>query len=195
MYRDRSDAEIRDISIARQVSDKTGSQTWQTHPVHVDGWRITGCPVNGPRAVADGQRVAVAWYTIARNQPRVRVAFSSNAGASFDPPIDIDSPHGRRSPIGRVDIVMDKSSAIVTWMASEGESARVLARRVAPDRRLSDAIPLIATQAGRAAGFPRLARLGNQLVLTWTETSKPSRVRAMHLPIHSIPSPRATSAP
>ena len=44
LYRDRSENEIRDISIVRQIDGE-----W-TEPkaVHHDNWKINGCPVNGP---------------------------------------------------------------------------------------------------------------------------------------------------
>jgi len=43
-YRDRSSEEVRNIAVARLEGDR-----W-TEPAHVhdDGWRIPGCPVNGP---------------------------------------------------------------------------------------------------------------------------------------------------
>lgn len=61
-YRDRTEAEIRDISIVRLIDD-----AW-TDPinVHPDGWEISGCPVNGPAVAAQGDRIAVAWFTAAR---------------------------------------------------------------------------------------------------------------------------------
>ena len=60
VYRDRSEAEkeIRDISIVRLKGKKWSAP----RPVFQDGWRLNGCPVNGPAVAAAGRRVAVAWF-------------------------------------------------------------------------------------------------------------------------------------
>ncbi|MEX0914635.1 MAG: sialidase family protein, partial [Wenzhouxiangellaceae bacterium] len=51
-YRDRSEDEIRDIAVVRRTADG-----W-TEPrlVHADGWKIGGCPVNGPSLIARDQQ-------------------------------------------------------------------------------------------------------------------------------------------
>ena len=94
VYRDHDEGEIRDISIVRHTDDGWS----EPRPVHDDGWRIPGCPVNGP-AVAHGDgHLAVAWFTAAQDRPRVLLAFSHDGGASFDAPIQIDGDR----PVGRV---------------------------------------------------------------------------------------------
>ena len=65
-----------------------------------DGWEIQGCPVNGPSVSADGRKVAVAWFTAAKETPRVKVIFSTDAGATFGQPIQVDEAN----PVGRVDV-------------------------------------------------------------------------------------------
>ena len=94
VYRDHDAGEIRDISIVRLVDGKWTAPA----PVARDGWRIGGCPTNGPAAAAAGNRAAVAWFTAAGDSPRVQVAFSSDAGASFSAP-----DAGRRRPAGGLD--------------------------------------------------------------------------------------------
>ena len=203
-YRDRSPAEIRDISVARpSPAPASGSAagSWTSQPLHEDGWRIAGCPVNGPRMATDGSRVAVAWFTIEGNQPRVRVAFSKDSGTSFEPAINVDgnddsngekgaSPgqQVQRVPLGRVDVVLDGDQAVVVWMASGPGGAQILARRLARGGARGDEVTLARTGAGRGSGFPRIARLGSDLVALWTETGKATRVRALRVPLASIPS-------
>jgi hypothetical protein len=77
VYRDRSQTEVRDIYSVRQSNGAWGSPRL----VNADNWEINGCPVNGPSIAADGRRVAVAWFTEAGKQPRVKIAFSGDAGA------------------------------------------------------------------------------------------------------------------
>lgn len=86
LYRDRSQSEVRDIYIVRQVNG-----SWSApQAVHADNWQINGCPVNGPSVAAAGRCVVVAWFTSVGDTPRVKVAFSEDAVASFNEPIQID---------------------------------------------------------------------------------------------------------
>jgi hypothetical protein len=170
VYRDRSDAEIRDIAIVRQVNGR-----W-TEPalVHADGWQIDACPVNGPAVAADGNRVAVAWFTGARDTARVLVAFSSDAGATFGTPTIVDDGQ----PLGRVDIELDgQERAVVSWLErTGGEDAEVRLRAVDPTGVRSPYMAIARSSAGRPAGFPRMARYGNGILLAWTEPGNPLRI-------------------
>ena len=52
VYRDRTEAEIRDIAIVRLVDG-----IWSDPAlVSADGWEIAGCPVNGPAIDSAGGR-------------------------------------------------------------------------------------------------------------------------------------------
>jgi thiol-disulfide isomerase/thioredoxin len=192
VYRDRSADEVRDIAIARR-----GEAGWsEPAPVFADGWRVPGCPVNGPALAADGARLVVAWYTYAGDRGRVRAAFSDDAGERFDPPIEVDGPRGRTTPIGRVDVeLVARDEAVVTWMVSDREEATVLARRVARAGRVGDARPVIRTAASRDAGFPRIARRGDALGLLWTEAGERGGVRFQSLPLASLAPATALPAP
>ncbi|CAN5791475.1 hypothetical protein BH23GEM6_BH23GEM6_01580 [soil metagenome] len=168
-YRNRSPEEVRDIYLARNVDG-----AWSTAAVHADGWEIAACPVNGPAVAADQNRVAVAWFTAAQDTPRVRIAFSHDAGATFSPPVQIDSG----DPIGRVDVMLlNGENALVSWLERvDGQAAEIRTRVVS--RAGAEASNLVArsTQA-RASGFPRMVRSGNEVVFAWTEAGDPSNVR------------------
>lgn len=184
VYRDRSEDEIRDIAVIRLVGGK-----W-TAPalVHRDGWRVVGCPVNGPAVAARGSRVAVAWYTYANDRSSVNVAFSSDAGASFGEPVEVDGPVDDRAPIGRVDVALDQGGdALVSWLASRREQAWLFVRRISPDRQVGAPMEVVATTAERASGFPRAQTVGDDLVLAWVETSKPSALRTVTIPTADVP--------
>lgn len=161
VYRDRSEQEIRDISIVR-LRDGQWSQ-----PVSVfkDGWQINGCPVNGPSIAASGRRVAVAWFTGVNDKPRVKLAFSTDAGASFGEPITVDDGN----PAGRVEALMlADGSALVCWLEKLPTGGEVRMRRIKPDGKFDAAITVSATGAARSNGFPQMARAGNTLVFAWT---------------------------
>jgi hypothetical protein len=150
-YRDRSEDEIRDISVVRWTPDG-----W-TAPVtvHEDGWRIEGCPVNGPALAARETDVILAWYTAAHGVPRVNLAFSLDAGRSFGEPIQIDDGH----PEGRVDVVLDQQgTAWVSWLERTDGGADVRVRRVRPGSAPEASTTVAASSEQRVSGFPRMAR-------------------------------------
>ncbi len=179
VYRDRDASETRDVTVVRAAGDG-----W-TEPaiLHRDGWKIFGCPVNGPAVAADGDAVAVAWFTAADEDPRVLVAFSGDAGASFGEPIEIDG----EQPLGRVDVALGgDGDAWVSWVATAGEAAEIRLRSAAPDGDTGPVWSVAATSEKRSAGVPRMVRDGVDLVLTWVEDAEPSRVRAGVVPLAGL---------
>ena len=170
VYRDRSAEEIRDISIVR----KTANGWTAPRTIHRDGWKIDGCPVNGPQVDAHGKRVAVAWFTAPDDKGRINVAFSQDAGASFSTPVRIDEG----GAVGRVDIeLLDDGSALVSWIEGVGNAAAVAVRRVAADGKTSPMMTVAPSSAARGAGFPRIARIGNDFYAAWTDVADEKRVR------------------
>lgn len=169
-YRDRSQEEIRDISVVRlQQGRWTAPRT-----LYKDGWEIAGCPINGPAIAAEGQRVAVAWFTAANDNPRVRVAFSNDGGATFGEPIRVDE----RGAVGRVDIVLlADGAALVSWLELTAKGEEIRLRRVRPTGSPDQAITLVRSRSGRTSGFPRMARKGDKIYFAWTQPGKPLTIR------------------
>lgn len=179
-YRDRSPEEIRDIAVVRRVDGR-----W-TEPavVHADGWEISACPVNGPAAAASGERVAVAWFTAARDTAHVRVAFSDDAGATFRPPISVDDG----APIGRVDLaLLPDGTALVAWLERAGAEAEIRVRRVAPDGAAGPSTRVAVASEARAGGFPRMAVAGDRALFAWTRPGEPAEVRVAVTPVDRFP--------
>src|SRR6185503_18979978 len=170
VYRDRSQNEVRDIYIVRQVNG-----TWtMPQPVFADNWQINGCPVNGPAIVADGNKVAIAWFTSAANTPQVKIAFSSDAGATFGQPIQVDDGEN----VGRVDtLLLSDGSALVCWLSGNVEGGQIKVRRIQADGTVGPVAVIAQTDISRSSGFPRMARLGDEILFAWTEFGKPSHVR------------------
>ena len=86
-YRDRSDDEVRDISIVR--FGETGSSSPRN--VHRDNWKNEGCPVNGPVVAKRGEELGVLWYT--EGDQRSRVLFASSTTPRFGQ--EVTSRRGR----------------------------------------------------------------------------------------------------
>ena len=170
VYRDRSEAEIRDIGVVRLTA-----QGW-TAPrlVHADGWHMTGCPVNGPAVDARGRDVAVAWFT-APDRPRVRLAFSSDSGRTFSPPVEVAAG----AVAGRVDVLLlDDGRAVVSWLADAPGGAQFVAQVIARDGSVGGPQVVIARSSiERASGFPQMIRSGDRLVFAWTQAGDPPSLR------------------
>jgi len=174
VYRDRSEAEIRDIAVVRWADG-----AWMpSRKVSEDGWHYPGCPVNGPAVAAMGDTVAVAWYTAAHGVPAVYAAFSTDGGDTFGSRIRIDE--GR--PTGRVDLVALGDGAVaVSWIEETDTDGEIRLRRVGLVSGAGASQLVAPTETARAAGFPRMARLGNVIALAWTEVGGDGGVRVMTL--------------
>jgi hypothetical protein len=158
VYRDRSDEEIRDISVVRFVNGK-----W-TEPktIFPDQWKIAGCPVNGPRASADGNNIAIAWFSSPDKKAQVNVIFSADGGENFNKPIRIDEA----TSIGRVDLEMlDEKSAMVSWM----EGAMIKAAKVYKDGTKDSSVVIASSSESRSSGFPQMTKSGNKLIFAWSD--------------------------
>lgn len=170
-YRDRSQSEVRDIYTVRRSGDGWSAPA----AVAADGWTIAGCPVNGPAVAAAGERAFLAWFTAADGSPRVRAAFSGDAGASFAAAVEVDAEAaapGRQAPLGRVDAALVDAPAVEDGSASNGNTADgvvswlggdggVWLRRVSPGPgspggTLHPARRVARTATVRASGFPRI---------------------------------------
>ena len=158
VYRDRSQDEIRDMSIVRLDNGE-----W-TKPMTVynDNWKIEGCPVNGPRIAAEGNNLAVAWFSMPDNKAQVNVIFSQDGGKTFGKQIRVDE--GR--VIGRVDVVMSKDgNVVVSWM----EGMVVKAAKVSRDGVVGTAVVIATSSESRSSGFPQMTIAGEQLLFAWTD--------------------------
>ncbi|WP_276165715.1 hypothetical protein [Zobellia alginiliquefaciens] len=165
LYRDRTDTEIRDIAITRMVDGE-----W-TKPKFIfnDGWKINGCPVNGPKADAINNDLAVAWFTAVNNEPKVKLVFSLDGGENFESPILISD----ENTMGRVDLVLiDKENVIVSWMETVDQEAQIKAVKVNRSGEMSKEIVVSKLGASRKTGFPQMTLVKNKVHFAWTHVSE-----------------------
>lgn len=177
-YRDRSNEEVRDIYVVRQVG-----RVWsEPVRVHADEWEIDACPVNGPSIAAQGRRVAVAWFTGARDTARVFLAFSDDGGETFGSPVRVDDGN----PAGRVDaVLLENGAAVVSWVENLEGRAEVRVRRVPEGGERGGArepaVTVARSTAARSSGFPRMVAVDDDLLFAWTvpgaTRNEPSTVR------------------
>jgi hypothetical protein len=171
VYRDRSDKEIRDISIARFANGK-----WSpAEQLSKDGWEIEGCPVNGPAVSSSGKNAAVAWFTAPGDKPQVYLLMSSDSGKTFGKKIRVDGGN----PQGRVEVVsLASGDALVSWIERTQQGPRLEIRRFGANGVAAAPIDVSKTAGVRSGGFPKMVVTGNDIVLAWTDSSEPSHIRS-----------------
>lgn len=179
VYRDRTEAEIRDIAILRQIDG-----VWSDPAtVSADGWEIAGCPVNGPAIDSAGGRAAVAWFTAEGNDPRVSVAFSDDDGVSFGPALRID----QGAATGQVDVIQrEDGSAMVSWLEYTAIGEALLLCNTTPEAGCDRPKVLAIVRSGRSMGFPRMTMAADGLYVAWTEAVAASETAENDLTIRMI---------
>jgi hypothetical protein len=179
VYRDHEPGEIRDIAIVRRV----GGRWTAPAPVHRDGWKIAACPTNGPAVSASGSAVAVAWFTAAGERPQVKVAFSSDSGATFGAPVKVDDG----TPSGWADVVvLGGGRALVSWLERTGPGVGEVRVREVSAGRAHPATVVASASSGRATGVPMMARAGADVIVAWRD----GRVKTARLTGAAGPSTR-----
>ena len=175
VYRDRTDTEIRDIYVTRYTDE-----TWETGSrLFADNWEIAGCPVNGPSIVADGERVAIAWFSAAGNAPVVRVMLSQDGGTTFGAPVEVAA----RRLAGYVGLsFIDADGFAVSWVERHAAGNRLMVRTLSqngspgPVRQVAD--------IEQVRVFPQLGFQGGRLYLFWTDTAgEVSTLRGAAIPV------------
>ena len=164
VYRGRSQDEIRDI-YATRFDGKVWSKPAR---VHADEWKMPACPVNGPSVAARGNEIAVAWYTAAGDKPAVKLARSTDGGATFADPIALDTGAATQ---GRVAVAIDAQQVWTVWLREEsGAQSLWLARYSTDLSKELQRIKLVDLQGkGRATGFPKLLLNGAATYVVWTD--------------------------
>ncbi len=163
VYRGRSADEIRDMHIVRF----DGDQWTSPRTVHEDGWKIPGCPVNGPAVEARGDQVWVAWYTEGDGTPSLRLARSQDAGDDFAPPVVLAS--GARV-LGRVALATTGSEVLVAWLEETEAGQHLLLARLDHALQERERTVVATLEArGRASGNPRLVANDHMAWMVWVD--------------------------
>jgi hypothetical protein len=163
-YRDHGEGDLRNMHWLELVDGR-----WSADRVlHDDGWRIAGCPVNGPALAAGIGPVLAVWPTMQGERMVVRMAIEGAQG--FGPAVDLEGDSGT---VGRVDAAPWGDGFLVAWMgvgSVAGESALRLAR-VDATPKVQESRVLATLPPGRSSGVPRLAALGRVALAAWVEAA------------------------
>ena len=181
VYRDRTPEEIRDIYISRFVDG-----SWQEgQAVHDDGWKIAGCPVNGPVVKADGSTVVVTWFTSANNKPVVKSAWSRDSGRTFAAPIVVADD----GVIGYVGLAMlTEDSVAVSWLCkASSQSNAICYRAIDSAGKLGTVEHLETRGVVPRMSVPQLAFVDRQLLFVWTDKADDEyQISSQFISVHSV---------
>jgi hypothetical protein len=181
VYRNRTTGEVRDIYVSRRVFGE-----WQPGvAVAADDWEIPACPVNGPVIRAKGSNVAVVWFTAANDEPRVKVAWSTDSAKSFSTPVVLDESR----PLGHVGAaLLDNGDLAVTWHRSAGKGgAALMLGLVTASGEVTNVRQLAEADNVFAFSVPQLAISGDDLVVAWTtEVDDEFGVRSARVPLQIL---------
>jgi hypothetical protein len=171
VYRDRSDSEIRDMSIVRFVN----GQWKKPKIIFADNWKIEGCPVNGPRIAAEGNNLAVAWFSSPEKNAQVNVVFSDDGGATFSNPVKVDEGKA----VGRVDVILlSDKTAMVSWM----EGSVIKAAKVHANGKKDPSLVIASSSESRSSGFPQMTKTNDRVIFAWTN-DKEKKIKVASLSI------------
>ncbi len=178
-YRDRSENEVRDIWVRRFV----GGQWEPAKSLHNDQWEIAACPVNGPFVSTQEEKVAIAWFTMAQETPRVNLSASENAGMTFGEALRVDDGN----PLGRVSsLVLPNGDILVCWLEKTDVDADIRVRRIKKDGTLLSSKTIAASSAARSSGFPRMALSLGKVVFAWTHVSDQTSIKTAIAPLSEL---------
>jgi hypothetical protein len=166
-YRDRSPEEIRDISVLSRSPKGEWSAPRNLHP---DGWRIEGCPVNGPAVAVNRKQMLIVWTTAATGEMEAKYTIREwdRAGAAM--PL---APGSRMR--GRLDAAPWKQGYLISWLGSGAETGTtakfsgLMVTEVDASGKLVAQRNVASLPLGRVSGNPRMATHRDQALLVWAQ--------------------------
>lgn len=165
-YRDRTQEEIRDISILRYTEETGWSEPMD---VSQDHWKIAGCPVNGPSLSSWNDQVALAWFSAPQGEGKVFLKTSKDGGISFGESVRLDGGLA----YGRVDVQwVDSNRVAVIWMEPKGEADVLRIKILQADGTVLLEQDISTMDASRASGFPQLELFEDHLYVCWTDVGQ-----------------------
>lgn len=166
-YRDRDADEVRDIELLRLAPNAASEAAPERRWSSGDGWKIAGCPVNGPALASSGRKLAIAWFSMGRaGAAGVFCVQSNDAGATFSKRLSLVTD----DTLGRVDAVYDSEGAlVVSWLAASGDKPEWRVARIARDDHIDGPHRIAAAPDGRSSGIGRLLSSGDRVLFAFTE--------------------------
>jgi hypothetical protein len=142
----------------------------------VDDWVLHACPDTGPSIAARNGRVYVAWYSEGHGTAGIRLAISSDSGASFDPEqvvsgdvADANHPRVSVAEDGRTLLVFQgRSQESAKWRVNQAYLVEINGNKATA--------PVRVTNSEHSVSHPDLiAGTAGRVFLAWTESANDQR--------------------
>jgi hypothetical protein len=157
-YRDRSAEEVRDIAVVALGQDNRWSPP---RVLNDDGWKIEGCPVNGPALAVNGEKLLALWPTAATGAMQVRYTVRQ-----WDQPA-VTTVLDAEGSARRVDAAALGDGFVISWLGGNGAASALHLAVIDQDGALREQ-RAVTTPALKVTGFPRMASQGETVLLAWT---------------------------
>ena len=160
---------IRDIAVARSIDNGVTFEA----PTRLsdDGWKIAGCPDDGPAMAADSHGgLHIAWPTFVEGEtPRKGIFFASMAeGQAFTPRLRLDS--GQADAAHPQIAADDHGASAVVWDEHAAGARRIVLRRI--DKGAAAAPEVFAADGGL---YPVVAAAEGHWVVVWSQLGPDKR--------------------
>jgi hypothetical protein len=129
--------------------------------------------------VANGDNVAIAWYTAPDNKPQVNISFSNDGGRTFGNLIRLD----RGSVIGRTDLIwLDVENVLVSWLEEGEGSGKLILKTVNSISGDVVSFKSYAISSSRGSGYPKLAMAKGLIFVVWTKPGENGKIQSEWIP-------------
>lgn len=160
---------IRDIAVARSIDN--GVTFEAPSRLSDDGWKIAGCPDDGPAMAADSHGgLHVAWPTFVEGAtPRKGIFYASMAeGQAFTPRLRLDA--GDSAAAHPQIAADDHGAAAVVWDEHVDGARRIVLRRIA-----NGAAAPVETFAAAGGVYPAVAAAEGHWIVVWSQQGPDGR--------------------
>ena len=159
-YRNREEDELRNIHLLKYENDR-----WKDMgAIHNDGWKIPGCPVNGPAMAALNDKIGIAWFTAPGGEPQINFITTSDIGNSFSSPIQLNE----KAALGRVDLITFDGNFLISWIEIDDENCNLVLKKVSNKGDQSPKYLIDEISCDRSSGYPKMEVFEKRLFVTWT---------------------------
>ncbi len=177
-YRDRSDTEVRDISMV------TFDEKWsEPQEFSKDDWTIAGCPVNGPVLDIKNNVLASAWYTQDEDTTKVMMSFYNTESENEISRFLISD----NNTSGRLDIAMiNQEEALVSYMENKTDFSEIKIAHIHRKNGLQKTLTLAKNTITRSAGFPEIEIVKDKVYYTYYDELKTNAVQIAYIAVSSF---------
>jgi len=180
VYRDRSEAEIRDnyFSLYKKGQWSDGLL------INEDRWTIAGCPVNGPAIHSHQGTTAAIWYSEGSGSPGVYLSVYDSIEMEFQVPVVVKES---ADILGRVDVkVIGKDMIAYSWLEKQGDQGILKLEIISKEGKILKNFDLDFVESSRNSGFSHIAFLKGVIYVAYTSSGSYKGIKVKAIEINGL---------